>query len=767
MIFAVLVSADTSYQNPRVGIIISKTSFQHRWGVTQMSAHGWAAVLNLSGIPYDCLFLSELSQKNLSNYDALVLGQCSYVDDALYSDLIRVFKSYLKDGGNLIIDGQFAVNDANAKERDHSALDSLLGISYGGFHGNSQFRIEVSSNSQYITRLLAVNQNVTQHLANGLNILDFVRGGETLLSATDNNQVYPFLSVKDAAGNRIVLVSDFSTWAGAASFFRNADPQVFYANKLFEILPRAIHWAVYGEMENAFPTPQLTNAELAAIIRLDADASSNLDAQIKTINYLVDLAKATGVVPVYAWVSSGATRAGWQDLAPLGQMIEEVGGEIGTHSKLHHIDREMTPERWKEELDDAIKEIEFNTSDYGYPIGDVKFFINPGNTIHMDDYDEVARRFSFYMTHGFEQDMPLGYGNLTWYAEENPNFVVIENNPSPDYQWFYDPSWSYTTQQITAFEESIFDHMYQNIGNGVIFNEMWHDYSITSQPQYGKDRIMNKNNIAFYDAMRAKFATSDIYAPRPEDLGNKLRAMAQWDYQWKAEPDKIDMTLDLSPVLLDTVAGFTGGMGLRIENSSKFIQSVKINGQPHPAFKEQTVILPNLKKGKNSIEIELGAAPSQEPRLTWISKPMPEIRQSGKTISLQVLTKSKGRFKFKAADGFALLNADWQEWNRRGDNILEGYVTSDRTVRLEKLNNAKFSLKRATLKVTAAEADKSAVRLILENSLNPERIIWFNYPSKPQSVQVDGKEISYSAQGSSYMITIPEFQNKSELVIHL
>ncbi|MBN2367239.1 MAG: hypothetical protein JXL67_13805, partial [Calditrichaeota bacterium] len=564
--------AETSFKNPRVGIVISKTSFQHRWGVTQMSAHGWAAVLNLAGIPYDCLFLSDLADNDLTSYDALILGQCGYVGDSLYRELISVFQIYLDNGGNLIIDGPFAVNDQDAKERDHSALDNLLGIQNVGFHGGSEFRIKVTDNTHYVTRMLERKQYVTQHLANGLNILKFQKNGQELLVNTDEKESYPFLSVKDSGKNRIAVVSDFSTWAGAPSFFRNVPPQVFYANLLFDILPRVVQWAIYGDLQNPFPVLQISNANLTAIIRLDADASGNLDAQIKTIHYLVDLAEATGVVPVYAWVSSDATKAGWQDLAPLGKMIEEVGGEIGTHSKFHRIDRNMTPERWKEELDEAIEEIEFNMRDYGYDVGDVKFFINPGNTIHMDDYKEVAKRFSFYMTHGFEQDMPLGFGNLTWYTDENPNFVVIENNPSPDYQWFYDPTWSYTTQQITAYEEAIFDHMFQNIGRGVIFNEMWHDYSITSQAQYGKDRIMNENNIAMYDAMRAKFATNDIYAPQPEELGNKLRAMSQWNYEWKLAANKINLTLDLSDVLLDTVSEFTGGMGIRINNTNDYIQ---------------------------------------------------------------------------------------------------------------------------------------------------------------------------------------------------
>ncbi len=246
------------------------------------------------------------------------------------------------------------------------------------------------------------------------------------------------------------------------------------------------------------------------------------------------------MVPVYAWVSSAATKAGWQDLAPLGKKIEDVGGEIGTHSRFHRINREMNEQRWKEELDDAIQEIEFNMSDYDYPVGKVEFFINPGNTIYMNDYIQLAKRFSLYLTHGFEQDMPLGYGNLTWYTGPYKNFVILENTPSPDYQWFYDPTWSYTTQQITAYQEAIFDHLYENIGRGVIYNQMWHDYSIISQSQYGKDRIMNENNIAMYDAIKSKFATHDIYCPNTSGLTQKLRSLAQWNYRWKSSAHTIE-----------------------------------------------------------------------------------------------------------------------------------------------------------------------------------------------------------------------------------
>ncbi|RIK76290.1 hypothetical protein DCC62_11645 [candidate division KSB1 bacterium] len=719
-----------------------------------------------TGIPYDCLFLEDLADnKTLERYDILIFGQCNYVEETAYQNLKSALQKYLAAGGNLIIDGPLATADEQARDRRHADLDSLLGIEYAGFKGNSDFRIKVADNSHYITTRFEKNQFITQHLANGLNIVQFKSDGRALLISSDEKRTHPFLSCSSASKNRIVLVSDFSTWAGAASFFRNVQPQVFYANQLFNVMIRTVQWAIYGDLDTPFPAPQVSNANLTAIVRLDADNSNNLDAQIKTINYLIDLAKQSGVVPVYAWVSSNATKAGWQDLAPWGKKIEEVGGEIGTHSKFHRINKEMTPARWEEELGGSIQEIEFNMADYDFPIGKVEWFINPGNTIQMKDYEEIARRFSFYMTHGFEQDMPLGYGNLTWYTGPHKNLVVLENVPSPDYQWFNDPTWSYTTAQITAYEEAIFDHMFNNIGRGVIFNEMWHDYSITAQPQSKKDRIVNESTIAFYDAMKTKFTTHKIYCPTPEDLGHKLRAMAQWNYSWRSERNQIEMELDLSGVLLDTIPHFTGGMGVKIENTSDRIQKVTINGKPHFAFDEQVIILPNLKKGVNKIVATLGPHASPEARLTYISKRMPAIEQKGETIEVQVISKTTARCSFFAPKAAVVLNADWQEWNRAGERMLNASVTSDRKIILKKIDGGEFALTRAAARIVDYKGESSSVTLTLQANAQPEAAICFRSSKAPKSVMLGNQKLESVKSERDYCVKLPDFTGQADLAI--
>lgn len=748
-----------AFENPRLAIVISRASFDQKWGVTQMAAHGWGAAANLAGIPYDCFFLEDLAAADLSRHHTLILAQCSYATEAAYGETVATLKKHLGRGGHLIIDGPLAIYDEKAQPRVHEALDSLIGVRYDGFRGDEMCRIRVAAVDHYITRPFAPEQFLTQHLTGGLNILG---GGQPLLMSGDEKRSYPFLSVLARGKSRLVFVSDFSTWAGAASFFRNVQPQVFYRNELFNAMIRAIHWTLYGETAMPFPVPQISNAPVTAIIRLDADGSGNLSEQITTINYLIDIAQESGVVPLYAWVSSQATKAGWQDLAPYGKKLEEAGGEIGTHSRFHRIDEAMTEERWRDELDGSIREIEFNTADYGYPIGKVECMINPGNTIQMKDYEQIASRMVFYMTHGFEQDMPLGFGNFTWYTGGHKNLALLEDTPSPDYQWFYDPTWSYTTQQITAYQEAIFDHLFERIGHGVIYNQMWHDYSITSQPQYGKSRIVNSNNLAMYDAIRRKFAIKEIYAPGPIELGHKLRLMAQWDYSWRAEKDKLFLTLDLTRVNLDTMPRFSNGMGIAIENSGQCIQEVLLDNKPHPAFDDHLVILPALDKGRHTFEIRLGDRPAVRPHLAWISQ-MAACRPAGDELILTVKTRNRTRFRFAAPSGWALLNADAQMRELVQESRLSGHATSDRRVVLARLPEPLQAVTCATLPITAIRKEQHGVSLVLQANALEDNLIVLRAAATPKTISAAGRPMVWKVNDGLIRIELGKLVGDAEL----
>ncbi len=764
--FRQLLPAQEIEFNPRIGIVISESSYEHRWSITQMSSHGWAGIAHLAGIPYDCLYLEEITEQAIAGYDALILTQCTYVERSMHTTLAGILEKYIATGGNIIIDGPLALYDAKGTAITESGGEMLPGILFSGFHGNSSYRIRVHDYQHPITRPYRHATYVTQHLANGLNILMFSDNNDPLLNVTDGERTYPYLSARDNGTSRTLLVSDFATYAGASSLFRNADPQVFYKNELFNVLIRGLQWIVYGDIDRPIPAPQLSNANLTSIIRLDADASGNLDAQIRTIHYLADLAKETGVVPVYAWVSSSATRAGWQELAPLGRRIEELGGRIGTHSKYHRIDANMTPERWVDELDGSIEEIEFNTGDYGYPVQGVEYMINPGNTIRMKDYDEVSRRMSFFMTHGFEQNMPVGFGNLTWFTGGERNFVVINNTPSPDYQWFNDPTWSYTTAQITAYQESIYDHLYNSIGRGLVYNQMWHDYAISTLPQSPKDRIINENNIAMYDAIKAKFTATDIYAPEPAELGQKIRAMKQWNYTWKQRDGGIDFTLDLSNVSADDIAENTGGMGLRLDNTREYIQSVSMNGKPYYAFGDRMVILPNLGKERNSIRIELGDSPAAEPRLIYASKHVTDVFRNDRELHVTVQAKTTARLAFYTHTPAVLVHTDQQEWNGSGDRRFSASIGSGGTVILVQPERHAFGITFSNAAINGFNESDAGSELQISAGSTTDPQIRFVSDRVPVRMTYNNAEIGFTVRGAETTVLLPASDTASILTIH-
>ena len=762
-------ASTASFTQPRLAIFLSKTSYHHAWETSQLAGHGWVGIATLAGIPYDTLFVEEMpGDQELSKYSTLVFAQTTLVDDATYSQIVLRLRAYLARNHSVMLDGPLATKDENEKERDHHALDDLLGLEYKGLLGGTEYRIRVTSNDHYVTRELEVSQFVTPVLASATNVLQPRSGGSVLLVSTDGEHSFPYLSCATLGSSRVVLVSDFGTSAGAGTFFRNDPPQVAYANELWNALIRAVQWATYGDVDVPFPAPQLSNANLTAVVRFDGDNSGDLNYQLKTLNFLTGVAQDTGVVPLYTWVSSFVKKAGWDKLAPLGKGLENLGGEIGTHSKFHEIDRKMTPDRWREELDGSIAEIEENMRAQGVPIRKIQSMINPGDTIPMEDYGEVAARFSFYMTHGLEQSVPLAFGNMTWFTGANKDFVVLENSPHPDYQWFYDPTWSYTTAQITANEESIFDHMFHNVGRGVIFNEMWHDYSISSAPVHeGKDkRITNQNNFPFYEAMKTKFGTLPIYCPEPQELAQKLRAMAQWNYSWKASDNSIEMTLDLSSLRLNDTAESLGGMGIRVENTRQFIHSVLIDGRVHPAFDDHLLILPNLTPGKkHSITIKLGAQPTTAPHLTYLSKQMTEAAPTPTGLAFYVKAKSKARFSIAVAQPAIVLNADWQEWDDSNGHI-KGFVRSDRRIELVQVQTSGFHLTRASAPILAVKENPGTTALRLAAPSPEPALIGLRSDQQLRRATLAGQDLKITNIGRTYEVELPPYTKESDLILY-
>ncbi len=762
-------------EKPRIAVIMSRISFGREWAVTQMSGHGWVGIANLAGIPYDTLFLEDIAQGgDVGHYRVLVFAQCTAVDADTLARLTALVRRYLDQGGNVIIDGPLGGFAGDGQPQVPAGLWSLLGISASGVRGDATFRVQVRDNRHYITRPFEPTQYLSQSLAKGLQIQQFSSAGHVLVVSSNARESFPFLSYRDTGTNRLVLISDATTFAGATSIFRNEAPQGFFANQVVNVLVRALQWAAYGEVRGAFPAPQFSNADLAVIVRLDADNTQTLAYQKRTFQFLYEVAQETGVVPLYCLVSGAGAKAGWKELAELAQRLEDLGGRIGSHSKYHHVASGMGAEKYKEELDGSIQEIEASLRGNGAHIGKVDLFINPGDTIINSDYEEIARRFHLMMTHGFEQDTPIAFGVMNWFTGPHKDFVVLDDTPSPDYQWFYDPTWSYTTAQITSYQEATFDHLFRNLGRGYIYNQMWHDYSLSSMPVHTEreadaaaklPRIANTSNLAMYEALKSKFATHAIYAPEPMEIVEKLRAMAGWNYSWTRHGDSLEIVLDLSPLRAATTAGFIGGMGLRIENTNARIRSVTINGQPHHAFSDGVIILPNLKPGINELKVTLSEHGASTPHLAYVSSRMPEARQTAKGFKFQLLTHSRARFAIHSPLPGLVLHADWQEFNRRGDHVLAGHVTSDRTLHYVPFTRKGVALSSATVPIGEVREGRNLLSFTLEEGSSPLRQLAFSSVRPPSRIRLNGRIITAERSQSEYVIALPEYKGPASLEI--
>ncbi|MFH1279197.1 MAG: hypothetical protein ABIK65_12555 [Candidatus Eisenbacteria bacterium] len=647
-------------------------------------------------------------------------------------------------------------------------------MEYVGYFGGPAYRIRVEENDHFITRTEDTGAYLTQPLDNPTDVIRFREEGLVLLAAAGTEGALPFLSVREEGPGRIVLVSGLFASAGVTSLFLNQSPLGFYPNRVFDPLIRALQWAVYGDPRGPYPAPQLSNAEMTVMIRLDADESADLDQQIETLDYLDKIAEETGVVALYGWIAADAAKAGWDRLAPLAGRLEERGGQIGTHSHHHELEGTITDEIARIELDSAILEIETGVAARGHPIGTVDYFINPNNTIPMVHYGYLADRFTFYMTHGFESRAPVAYGNLTWYAGDHHDFVVVNDSPVPDYQWFYDPEWKYTVDEATAYEDALFDHLFTGIGRGVLFNQMWHDYGVNSAPiEYGDGfdwwglfpkRTYPPGDLRpHYDALRAKFAAYPVYSPDAVDLGQKLRALAQWDLSWKVEGNRLVIDLDLRGAPSDSLGRYVGGMAVRIEDRPTPVRSVLLNGEELPAFRDDRVILPDLGPGPNTIEVTFGEEPLPGPRLVYASKRTPSIRREGNRIVVDVKTKAKARFSFHVDGPFVLMNADEQTWD--GEETLHGTASSDRRVVLEETPDLGLSFLRCTVPILGYEKEENALRFTLGAPKGDERTIVLETRRPVRGATFDDHDLPLSDRSGPWRLDLPEYSRAGTLVV--
>ena len=663
LLLAMMPGAVLFARETKVAVVMSKTSYGIAQEETGAAGKAWTAIANLAGLPYETLFVEDLKKEALDAYSLLVLSQCLYLTDAEYAQVDGAVRHFVEAGKGVVIDGPTGLYDHEEEFRKNRTTDDYLGMKYLYDVPMDGFRLRVADNDHFSTGPYHADQALSNLLTESLPVLSVSAPARTLVSVTDDIHTYPYISVLKKGEGKVAILDGLSAKACIGASFKNYEPKGFFPSEVYPMLIRTLQWCQWGDVTTAFPSLLLSNANLTAIIRLDGDGSISAPSMIQCMDYLIDLANETGVQSVFSYVSAWAERSGWHFYVDRARQMQEQGSVIATHTMNHRLEGLRTDEQFKTELDDARKMIRESHVSRGYDPGEIRYLINPGNTLAMHNYHQIAKRFDLFLTHGLDQFLEVTYGNMTWFTD-GIQLPVIGDSPCPDYQWFYDPTWSHTTPEIANYQNLVLEHYFNTIGNGVVLDLMWHDYAMSGILYAGPrfisrlpegTRIFNDNNWELYETTRNFWASHDIYCPEPEELAAKMKFLSNARYDWHAEGDALIMDIQFDAENFNKYAKYVGGMAVGMNNTDKPVRRVEIDGKPHYAFSDTKVILPCPENARMTVKVFFDGAPA--PRLEYTSKVLKSIANTKDGLETEVVDHSIARLKFRLNGPAVILGA--------------------------------------------------------------------------------------------------------------
>ena len=648
----------------KVAVVMSKTSYNVNMSETGGAGKAWTAVANLAGLPYETLFVEDLQADKLDDYSLLILSQCLYLTDAEYALVDRAVRHFVDAGKGLVVDGPVGLYDQEEEFRANRPADKYLGMEYRYDVPVEGYRLRVADNDHFITGPYHVDQALSNLMAESLPVLSVPAQARTLVNVTNDIHTYPYISVLKKGDGKVAFLDGLSPKTCVGTSFKNYAPKGFFPSEVYPVLTRMLQWCQWGDVTTPFPSLLVSDGNMTVIIRLDGDGSISAPSMTQCMDYLIDLADETGVQSVFSYVSAWAERSGWHFYVDRARQMKEQGSVIGTHTKDHRLDGLRTDEQFSDQLDGTKKQIRESHIARGFDPGEVRFLINPGNTLRMHDYHQVAKRFDMFMTHGLDQFLEVTYGNMTWFTG-GIQLPVIGDSPCPDYQWFYDTTWSHTTPEIANYQTLVLEHYFNTIGNGVIFDLMWHDYGMSNILYAGPrfvsrvieegTRIINEDNWELYESTRNFWATHDIYCPEPEELVAKMKFLSNASFDWRFEDGALVTDITFDAENFGKYAQYVGGMAIGVNNTGKSIRRVEINGKPHFAFADDRVILPCLDGPKATVKVWFDGAPA--PRLEYVSKVLKNISSTSEGLVADVVDHSVARLKFRLTEPSVVLGA--------------------------------------------------------------------------------------------------------------
>ena len=787
VLVAALGRVEAAEYRPHVAIVLCEDSYVIDSFTAHSSGQALVGLAGLVGVPYTTVTLSELLTDPSPTYTSVWFGYCTQLSDWYVNALGNFLGAHIDRGGSVFLDGPLGRYDMAGVYRGMAASLPFLGIDDRGGAAVTGFSIRTTAANHVIAKRAG-------H-AGGSKLAPWVRadmetvapldpdapGSAVLLElvAPGQTESYPYLAVSEPGnGARVVAVGAYGTYHAAASPYLHDPPTGFFDNRVMPYLVEALLWAL-GPADQPFVGLQLSHAPMTVIGRLDGDWSGEEEASRRTLDYVVELGKQTGVATVYGIVSGFASDMdNWPVFRTYGPSLETLGGAIASHSHNHpfHMSQELDDAGWTTEVPNSLATIRAALrSDTWTPA--VRAFINPGDTIGLGDYDRVLRDIDLYMTHGFEQLTPYSSGVMSFGLASTgatvPLRPVVNNTPVPDFIWLFTDEYVHTVAEAVAGQEEILDYYQKTVGRGVLYNQMWHDYAISD---LDTERHDGGSPIEpMFDITGQYVATHRVYAPSVTELTGKLYIAHGVALTSQSNGDELVVDLDYTGVAATHLEELAG-MGLRVNASNRPIGSVMVDGMPHHAFTSDTVILPAAKQTSQTVTIHFADAAEPGARLTYISKPFGQVTADSGGAGLQVVLAQPGlttRFCLAAPRQTVILDAS--SYRRPGDAGASGsdefcglvaYEASTSRVIAQPFDTGdRVYIQASDRMITHAEF--TGERVVLEIAPGSEGTIVFEAAVAPGAARFAGEPVAIDTTMDRFVVSIPESKKSASLELDL
>jgi hypothetical protein len=748
---------------PVVSVVLCRESYDASPRVAQMSSQALVGLAGLVGAPYDTVTLDQLLALPADAFSSLWLSQCSVLSDARLAALAARLSDHLAQGGTVLLDGPLGIyRPGSAGEpafRGSGDTEEILQVEYRGWVDVAGFGVRTAEAPHPLSGRpgWAPGTTLTQGLAEGTDVLDVAGGSRpgahTLLQLSAGGDRWPYAVLTQPTAGRVLAISGYGQDSGAASPFRNDPPSGFFDNQLLPRLIDATEWLLGGAGAPVVGL-QPAHAPLSVIVRLDGDVSDDRDSTEKTLDYLLELGRQTGVATAYGIVSAFAAGADWDGFSPAKmEELERLGGAVGSHSHTHNDDMSASLDEpgWDTEVRHSLQTIREHFASASFR-PDVDVFINPGETIAWRDYPRFFQQVRAYFTHGFELSVPYTSGISGFDRPSGSAVALFGNTPVPDFQWFYDPTFHYSVGEATELQRKILGYFQNRIGRGAIYNQMWHDYAIAGNPP-DHDPGAGPFDV-FFDAIRDHFATARIYAPSIDEAAAKLAIAQRSRFIAQASDGALTIILDLSRLSPDERAHLAG-MGLRIQPPGTAIVAVELDGIPHAAFTPDTVILPPATAPSLTVKVSTGdAAAAARPRLTYLSKAPAAIAAVDGTLRVQLAQPGLAtRFCLVPPARHVLIGAD--RYLPEGSETCGGLQHGSTAAAIEARPldaPADLSIVASDRRILGHRAQDAELILDLAAGKTSDRLR-FRATSAP-AVEVDGRSVTPLSQDGAFLLPL-------------